>query len=333
MKKLIVSLVLVIFVLSACTWFKTDPKKAVNEGLVNFAEVKTMTSSLAVKGVTKALPGEKPEKVGFTLNITGQSDNSDKQSAKTDSIWKVDLSIDDQKGAAELAVKMLDKKIFLNVSKFEIGGETGEALKTQLAPMLNNWWTIPVSDENILGKFTEEQSKLKEIITQTQFFANATEDGEEEINGMKTIKYRVEIDKQALKKFFLEFASVADNKLTPEEEVAMDESLKEVDFSGVVWIGDDDIIHKVKGTITSQPKQGPVSSFEVDYTAWDFDKDISIVTPDGAKDFNPLMLLPLIGAFGAQDQAAGDANAVQGGTQSVDDKPLGSAQVKKPAAK
>ncbi len=324
MKKLIVSLVLVIFVLSACTWFKTDPKKAVNEGLINFADVKTMTSSLIVKGVTKALPGEKPEKIGFTLNITGQSDNSDKKSAKTDSIWKVDMSIDDQNGLAELAVKTLDKKIFLNVNKFEVGGEAGNALKTQLAPMLNNWWVIPMGEDNILGKFAEEQSKLKEIFSQTQFFANATEDGEEEVNGIKAAKYRVEIDKQALKKFFLEFASVADNKLTPEEEVAMDESLKEVDFSGVVWVGDDDIIHKVKGTVTSQPKQGPVSSFEVDYTAWDFDKDISIAAPDGAKDFNPLMLLPLIGAFGAQDQAAENA---------LEDKPLGSAQVKTPTKK
>lgn len=324
MKKILAALLVVTFLISGCSLFKRDPQKAVNKGLSNFSDVKKMSYSLVMNGIVKAPVGEKPSKTQFDLDISGKSDAKDKESLKGDMSVKMNVSIDDQKNSAELLVKMLDKKVFLNLTKLALAGFSSEQVKAQMDPVLNTWWSL-AGENNLFSELTKEQADIKEQFKTMEFFINASEEGEEEIDGVKTIRYRVELDKEALQKFLLDIARLSDNKLTPEEEIAMKDSLKDLEFSGATWIGDDDILHRVKGTIAASPKQGAISSFDIDYRAWGYGEDVEVSAPESSKEFNLAALLPVLGAFSSFSQSA-DAG-ISTGVAPIDN-PLGSKQVK-----
>lgn len=318
MKKIVASLLLLSVLISGCNLFKTSPQEAVNDGMDKLAEVEKMSSKLVMSGTVQAPAGEKPSKVTFSVDMSGKTDVSDKASPKFDMKLAVNISADELGGSGEFLVRSVDKKIFINLAKLDIPGPAGEAMKTQLGSLLNTWWFIPLDDNNPIGKLTEDQKEIQEKFKSTKFFVNAKEDGEEEVVGVKSLRYRVDLDKEALKKFILDIAHVSGNQLAPTEEQAISDSLKDVEFSGAVWIGDDKALHRIRGTLAIQPKQGPSTSFEIDYSAWDFGKDAAISVPEGAQEFNPLMLFPVLGAFGS----LGDAGA----SESID-LPLGTDQV------
>lgn len=322
MKKIIVSLgiVAVLFLgykassglvavlFSDSGWFSKDPQKAVNEGVAKFAEVNKMNSELNLSGTVNAPEGEKPAKTQFKLNASGRTDGSNDKQFKADVKFALDTNTDGSTMLGEFLFRTLDKKMYLNLSKFDVSDVDGASLKNELTEVLNKWWSLPVSEEGSISKITDEQKQLKDALKVANIFTRATKDVKEDVHGVPSTKYRVEVDKEGLKKFVMELARVSGNQLAPEEEVAIADGLKEVEFSGAVWIGDDDdVLHRIKGTITSQPKKGPSSSFEVDYSGWDYGKDVVITVPEDVKDFNPLMLLPFLGAVGSAGDGANAA--------------------------
>lgn len=307
MKKLIVALLIPLIFISGCSLFKKDPQKAVAEGIAKFADVKKMSSLLKLDGTLVAPPGEKPANIKFSLQMNGKSDATDEKSPKIDMAVKLTSSFDDKNGSGELSLKAADQKLFVKIGNLNISGEAGEVLKTQLASFLDAWWSMPVNEQTSVGKLSSEQAKIQDLLKTANFFKNPVEEGAEDVQGVKTTKYRVEIDKDVLKKFIVDLARVTENQITPEEEIAIGDSLQEVEFSGALWIGDDDYLHKVRGTIAVQPKEGPASSFEIDYSGWDYGKDVEVVQPEGSKEFNQMMLLPLFSAFMSMDEGAAAA--------------------------
>lgn len=322
MKKIISFLLLLTVAVSGCNLFKKSPQEAVNKGMERFAEVKKMSSKLILSGTMQSPAGESPSKVTFSLDASGKNDTSDSKSPKFDMDLNLTVKTDVLGGSGEVFLRSVDKKIYVNLANLNFPGETGEALKTQLGSLFNTWWFIPLGDENPIGKLTEEQKELQEKFKETKFFVNAQEDGEEEVAGIESTRYRVDIDKEALKNFVLEIARISGNQPTPEEEQAITDSLKDVEFSGAVWVGSDKALHRVRGTVTAQPKQGPSTSLEVDYSVWDFGKNVDVSAPEGAQEFNPLMLLPVLGAFGNLGGTSTEAPAVP------IDQPLGARQAK-----
>lgn len=324
MKKILALFVIITLLISGCSLFKKDPREAANKSISEFADVDKMNFSLKVNGVVKAPAGEVPAKTQLAVDFSGKSDSSKEGEIKGDMVLKLDFNIDDKKGNGTIAFKVIDKKLFFSVNKLELPGVSMDSFKSQLDSLLNVWWAMPVSEENSIGKLTQEQKEMKDKFKTTQFFTNAYEDGEEDVNGVKTVKYRVDVDKAAVKKFLTDVTLLSGNQPNPEDESAIEAGLKEIEFSGAVWVGkDDDVLHRIKGTLVMQPKEGPISSFDLDYTGFAYGEDVDVVAPENPKDFNPLVILPLITALSS---VSADAAPVTPGP--VDDKPLGSKQVK-----
>lgn len=315
MKKIIVLVLVGLVVFSGCTWFKKDPQKAVSEGIVKFSEIKKLKSSLKIEGLVQAPAGEMPQRMQFTINAESRSDISDEKAPKIDTSVQIAADFDGKKGNGELLFRIIDDKIFANLVKIELPGVDAAQMQQELASVLNSWWVMPVGENNPLGKLTDEQKKLREHFKNTQFFTNAIEDGVEDVKGEKSTRYRVDLNKDALKNFIIDMARSSENQLGPEETKSIEESLKNVEFSGAVWVGDDSIVHRISGALTIRSDEGPNSSFEIDYIAWDYNQNVEVSPPEGAKEFNPLMLYPLLGAFGVFDQgtttAAGTTTSAQ----------------------
>ncbi len=335
-------LVIAVF-FSGCSLFKKDPQKAVVEGIAAFADVKKMSSKLTIGGTVNSPAGEMPAKVQFSLETVGASDASNEKSPKVDMAVKISGSADANSGSGELSFRTVDKKMFVNVSKISIPGSAGDALSTQLKSVLSTWWAVPLNDQNYFSKLTDQQKQLQEKLKTTPFFTNATEMGSEDVSGVASTRFRVDLDKDAVKKFILDLARTGGNQLKPEEEVAIGDSLKDVEWSGAVWVGDDNAVHRVQGQVVMRPAAGPSTTLDIDFTGWNYGNDVSIAAPDGAKDFNPLMLLPLLGAVSSINQQgaltppatspAPGASAVgaAGAAGAAIDSPLGKSQVKSKA--
>lgn len=302
MKKTIIFVLLVTFFASGCSLFKKAPQEAVNDGIAEFADVEKMNSSFNMNGTIQAPPGEKPSKLQFNLVLTGKTDSSEEEKTNVDAKITASFTMDEQKGSGEVLLRMVDGKMYANLSKIDIVVEKDSPMKNLFDSILNKWWLFPTTEESSVVKFTEEQEQLQEKLKTAMLFTNAREEASEDVQGIKSTRYRVDLDKEALKKFILDISKITENELTPEEEIAIGESVQDIDFSGAVWIGDDDMLHRVRGTITMQPKQGPSSSFDIDFSAWDYGKAVEVKKPESAQEFNPLIALPLLGAFGGVDE-------------------------------
>lgn len=292
MKKIAASLLIISILISGCSLFKKNPQEAVDEGIAEFVEVKKMTSSLTVSGVLTAPQGEKPSRVKFTFKALSKSDLSDGETPKLDTTFNLNTDIDDKKASGKFSFRVADKKAFMKVDDIAI-----EGLNDQLKPLFGIWWSLPIGEKGIFGNYFTEQKQLMEALKTSQLLTNASEEGKEAVEGVESVRYRVDLNKDSAKKFLLDLARLAGNIISPEEELAISDSLKEIEFSGAAWIGDDDALHRVRGTIAVQPAQGTVSSFDIDYVASNFGKNVEVVMPESAQEFNPLVLLPLIGAF------------------------------------
>lgn len=317
MKKILAVLLVGVLIFSGCNLFKKSAQEAVNEGIAEFGAVKKMSSQLVIKGLVQSPQGETPSKIEFTVDATGMSDVSNEQSPKINTDLKITAKFDDQAGSGQLTFRTVENKIYANLVALELPGME-EAMRTELSNVLNTWWKMPTGENNPISQLSEERKKLQEHFKNTRFFTNAMEDGTGDVRGMPATRYRVNLDKEELKKFVMDLARSSENALDPEETKAIEDSLKNIEFSGVVWVGDDSIVHRIIGTLTIISEvEGPNSSFEIDYTAWDFGKDVEVTAPDSAKDFNPL-LLSLFGALGSM---------ADGTSTEVDDSPLGELQL------
>lgn len=304
MKKVTSTLLLVLFLTSGCGLFKKEPQQVVNDGFVKFVDVKKRTSDLVLAG-TIQLPstgeetgGSTLNKITFALNLAGQGDMSDKDSPKFATTAKLNLDVDGKKAAAVVELRSLDKKLYVKVNSISVDGAQGATIQQQLESFLNMWWILPLGETPLDG-IAKEQQQLEEKFKTTPFFTNAQEEGVDDVHGVSAVRYRIDLDKTALKNFIVDVVRIGGTQLSPQEETAIGDGLKDFEFSGAVSIGDDDVLHRIKGTIANQDVLGGSRKVELDYAAWDYDESFEISVPDGAREFSALMMLPLAGVLGS----------------------------------
>lgn len=329
MRKLFALLTLSLLIFSGCTLFKKDPQVAVNDGIKKFAAQTRAQSRTSIKGTLSAPAGEAVSNLVFNMDLTGFADSSDKENPIFDMTLKGDATVDGKKGAVEVQFRGLDKKLYVKLNNLSIPGDQNEAVKAQLTQLAAQWWEIPLN-ETPLGEINKQQQDIQEKLKTLVFFQNATEDGTDSIEGADATKYRVEINKDAIKELILSIATAEGNVISPEEEQAIADSLQDVEFSGAVSVGDDDIAQRIKGTLSVQPKDGTASVFDIDYSGWNFGEKVEVTVPEGTKPFNALDFLPLIGALSA---AQGDVPASLAAPSDTSAAATGTPAAATPAAK
>lgn len=306
MKRFGAAALVLMLVLSACSLGKKEPPVAVQEGYLKALEVSKSSSAVVISGTIAAPAGETPSKVTFSADVTSSSDTSDESKMIFDTTMKINVGLDDQKGAGTVYLRSNGTDMFAKVSDIQLPGEKGKQLVTQLGALTNKWWKVPAEFTAQLKQ--QESAEEKKLIT-AKFktltpFSNVTEDGEEDVHGDTSTRYRVEVSKEALKEIILEAARIGGNALSPDMATSIETALADVQFSGAVSVNNDGILNHVKGTVTIQPKDaGGSGSFDFDISTWNHGDKVTIGAPEGAADFNPLMMFSVLGALGAMDGA------------------------------
>lgn len=300
MKKILASFTVAVLLFSGCGLLAKDPLATVNDSIAKMAQVKQSKTGLILKGTVKSPAGQGPQNMTFDMNMSGVMDATDYKSPVLDLAIKGDVSVDGQSGSGDFMLRAVNKKMFINLKDIQLAGDMGKNLKGQMSSLFNAWWTLPADDKSnpLFAQTDEDHKKMQDLITGTKFFKTATEDGKEVVEGIPTTRYRVDLDKTALQQFIVGISRMGGNAVPAAEEQSLADGLKDVEVSGLVWIGDDDgMLHRVKGTVAIQPAAGVASSIDFDYTGSEYGKAVSVTEPQGAQDFNPLMLLPLVGAL------------------------------------
>ncbi|KKQ75885.1 MAG: hypothetical protein US98_C0057G0010 [Parcubacteria group bacterium GW2011_GWC1_38_6] len=242
-------------------------------------------------------------KVNFSINFNGSSDIQDLDNPKDQLALNIKadaLPIGDS--FFEIETRTIDKIIYIKINNLPDLGIF------DLSAVENQW--IKIDTENIkkqlgLEKF-EEQIKekqkeqeltpeqieeLKTVLQQAKIFKATEKLPNEKVDGINTYHYKIEIDKEGLKKIFAEISDIAKDKFLSDAE--FEKIIESLGFhDGEIWIGKKDLLpYKFSSSLTIKETETSKTSgeFNVILLFKNFNKPISIEIPKPNKSLEEIL--------------------------------------------
>lgn len=294
-KKILIGLFSIVLIFSACQK-EPDPETSLRESIAKMAESNQYHFEISFIG-----KGQDPngEMVDFSAEVKGSGNTEDKEHPEGDA--DLTLGITSKDGAMKIGVSLrfLPGYFYAKLNELMLPGEGLPQETTD--QFLNTWWEIPIPEENSPFKAApKEQEEIIAKLKTVSLFQNISKVSEEEVQGELSYKYRADLNPEALVSFLEEATKISnpEKQVTEEEKNALLDALKDVDFSGNLWVSKSDgTLRKVSGTLRSAPKEGGNISLDFEASFWDFGKKVAYEKPEGATPFNPALLLGLFGSL------------------------------------
>lgn len=293
-KKIFIGLFSLLLILSACQK-EPDPETSVRESIALMAESNQYHFEISFTGKGQDPSGEV---VDFSAEAKGSGNTEDREHPEGDA--DLILGITSKDGAMKIGVSLrfLPGYFYAKLNELTLPGEG--LPKETTDQFLNAWWEIPIPEENSPFKAApKEQEEIIAKLKTISLFQNISKVSEEEVKGELAYKYRADLNPEALISFMEEATKISnpEKQVTEEEKNALLDALKDVDFSGNLWVSKaDGTLRKVSGTLRAAPKEGGNISLDFDAEFWDFGKKVAYEKPEGATPFNPALLLGLLGS-------------------------------------
>lgn len=311
MVKSAIGSIALVAVLAGCAAAPPPEKPAdevLKDGLMNLTEVKAYSYDLALKGdLTDPLGDD----VQFDFMLKGAMDAMDMSMPKM--VLNLDGSATSDAGGGNMKgeVRLDAESLYFNIMDLAVDGEE---LPAEFTEMMNKWWMIPVPEGALeeFGMMYEEDEAMKEEMKQAmedvKVFATPEFVGTENVMGVSSHRYKVNVDKRALLEFAREASEAQGDTVSDAEfEEALAE-LDSVDIAGDVWVTvDTGIMNKFDGTITLRGGEGePSGTISMTVTLGNFGEAVTVQAPADAEEFpvdevlGPLMMM---GGMGAMDNS------------------------------
>lgn len=295
---------LVILAVFAGCGAKNDKKaqEAVKTALTNSYKVKSGDYNVSADGkITTTDPSAGFKELNGSIDLSGVYDVNQVTDPKFTFVMKVDGSADGgEKQALEGELRMSGKNYYFIVGNSDIFSALGP-YKDLVVPFLNKWWYVKVPDEAVeaFGVYgdneadlTPKQKEMKKLSEDTMWFTNVKNNGDDKVDGVDAVKYSVELDKEALKKYVAESRKISGDELSEGDAEKMEEVLDLVDFKGNLWASKkDNIAIKLEGTVilaADKKTDNTGFSFDVAYTISNVNGAVDIQVPADAEVFDPL---------------------------------------------
>lgn len=297
---------------------KVDKKaqEAVKTAIANSYKVKSGNYAISADGkLTTTDPSAGFKELGGSLDISGVYDASKSTDPKLTLALGAKGSVDggeEQSLSGEL--RAVDKNFYFkvgNLDKLAALGPYGDLV----APFLNKWWFVEMPAEAIESfgvygddeaNLTPTQKAMKKLNDETMWFTNVKNEGDDKVDGVDAVKYSVELDKEAMKKYIVESGKISGEELNEGDEKDMKEVFDLVDFKGNVWSSKkDNVAIKVDGTVTlkaAEKTDNTGFSFDVSYTISNVNGAVTVEVPADAEKFDPFATIGA-GEAGEIDEA------------------------------
>ncbi|HCC23729.1 TPA: hypothetical protein DF272_06170 [Candidatus Falkowbacteria bacterium] len=282
----ILSVLLLMVLLTGCT--KT-PESVVDKMIAKMAAVKTyqFDATVGLKGTMAALEQG--------LQLSNESSET-----KIKAKGQVDMRNDDNvKYVANLDVAFQAEGTALTLKADLLTTSQATYIKVNEAPQIalmdfsqlkDTWYKFQAADgtaesgEEPLS--ASQVRKIKKLFQNTDFFTVAEDYGTEDLNGIKTYHYRVKLNGDELKRFFVEMKTIVDEQepTTQEFEEIQANLAKWSGMEGDVWIGTNDYyLYQVNVGANIEEENSDLERMDLSLSMSAYNEPVTIDIPANAK--------------------------------------------------
>ena len=309
-----------------------QPKQSKNNFLNSFLSAISVFSSSESQSQTIDNDDVSEDLIFFDVGASGASDLNDLSNPRQE----LNLDITGNEGTEEKLVantnlRFLNKKVFLKLNELSIE-ELASTEKSQIERFKNQWFYVDseeikneikelgASEEEFSeysGLTEEQQITIKNLYNESKFFELGEKLGEETINGVETLHFKTNINKNNSRNFFIELFKIIIEQQTMDEKTKKEifESIEDGEISDFldqlldnieiieseIWIGKENrLAYKVYYKLIinleeafnfsyyelserSGRQTGAEIDFKIDYS--EYNKPISILEPEDSKSF------------------------------------------------
>lgn len=287
--------------LAACE--KEEPpvkpaEEVVQEAILNSSNYKSGTFEIELSGDLQAPEtevGGKSASGSFEFELAGGFDEGQRDNPKMFLEFDAAVDADGKKQSGTGELRLIGSNFYFVLEKIKGIDETTMAF---VKPFLGKWWNMPLP-EDVSEQFnfysgdesemTVEEKAAKDLFEQTRFFKDPKYVEAEKVDGEKSYRYELALDKDAVVEYIQKVEALAgavpDEKAAPLPDI--NEILEKVDFTGEMWVSKENMTMKqLSGTITTE-----VGELKLRYTIDDLGEAVEVVAPADSKVFDPMALL------------------------------------------
>ena len=264
----------------------TSPEEMVKDAFANSMDVK----SHSYKATIDADVTVDEQSLTGTMTLEGEQDMSVPEAPKfTMAIEFSGATADypEQSGKAEL---MMDEDVVYFVLK-SITDFDGNLPEELVAAFLGQWYFMPLPEDSLsqLAIATDEEmlEEAKQLFMDHFFLTNIEYSGTEGSD----YKYTADFDKEEFIEYMKASAELSEQVVTEAELTQMREGLDAVEIDSVLYIDSEKVLLSGWDGAVTFDVEGNNGTVDFEIGMSDFDKAVSIDVPDGAVEFNPMMLL------------------------------------------
>ena len=287
--KTILLAILILFFVSACT--PKTPEKIVERMIKEMSSVNSygVSFKLGVFGqFPEMLDSESAAKMSAgsaIFDMNGSVDLIDK--IKTELTGEVKYKVGEKDWPTNGELRYLDNTLFVKLTSVPTIGFI------DLAKLQNQWYKFDFKEFDLTKDLsgdaqkldTKKTKKLRRLFSQTNFIEVISDNGIDVIGEIRTHHYRVKLNQENFKKFFVEASKIMEEReLTALELEELNKSIEKLSaFEGQIWVGADDYLLR---RIEFGLQANEATRYDLALELSDFNKNFNIETPAEVREFN-----------------------------------------------
>jgi len=293
----------VIFTLSGCSWFMSEPEKEaqdfVKESISNLYNVTSGNYELSLKGVASGAPNAVPQNLNFNLSMAGLFDSKDSKAPQFTMKLAGDMAADqDTKQAIDIELRLNKENFYVLLTQLPDFGET--VPKEAIALFTGKWWQIAIPEgafeqmsllEQDETKMTPEQKAFKELFNKTKFFKDLKFIAGDSLSGVDCYHYSGVLDKDGIKTFLAEASKLQGQEMTETDLQNLDSFLAATTAPVDLWIDSSTAtLKKFASKLTIVPQNAGYADIKLSFELKNVNEDVSVEIPANATIFDPASL-------------------------------------------
>lgn len=289
----------------------TKPAKdMIKEAMTNVQDAQSLAYKLSVNADITGPEGQTPQNLKFAGDVAGllhkAKDNDPRFTVAVDGSVQMDAQ---PEASLKAELRLLNKTMYVQLLNVPVAEKD---LPKELADtFLNKWWSYPLPNDVLkqigLGVATatdEEAQQVRDIYDQTNFL-NPEYDGTEDVAGVSSYRYKINLDKEKFLEFVDKVSQVRKEPMSETDKAEFKKALEVITLTGAINVASQDnpYVTRAELNVAIDAKEENINgAVKLTWLISDLNKAADVTVPEGAQPFSPLLLGGL-GLLGNVDQS------------------------------
>lgn len=283
-------------------YYFQSPEKIVQRMIARSLEVKSLEYRGAIQAeiTISPLPNLNKQEIIFSFNFNGVSDTSELNNPKSSLSFDVGGrdALKREEFAVGLEIRSRDKIIYIKLSNipnfpfFDLSSVANQWIKIDTAALKKQFGVKETQEEQELS--LEQIEKIKKAVRQAKILEITDKLPSEKIEGVNTHHFKFIINKDGIKKLFIDINTIVRDKALSEKELAdFNKSLETLELlKGETWIGKKDLLpYKIilSSVIKETAESKTSGNFTITLAFKNFNKPAQVDIPAPVKTLEEIL--------------------------------------------